>query len=205
MTASPNGSPPRHRMASCGRISVTVAENGRLRIMVAYTVSRSPSATRPSTRSTPESQSRQPPTSVSRAHTSAGLASIRVPASKLLTFGSVLPTAAYGQASAPQSGRPDVEATPDRGRRGQSAGPGPERRDVDPVRGRRRVRRDVPRAALQQGRRPPAVSAGGVGQPDGELGQAAPELTLALRRGLPGILEDLVGVEGATGVQQPLR
>jgi hypothetical protein len=35
MTASPARSPPRQRIASRGRSSVTVTENGRLRIIVA--------------------------------------------------------------------------------------------------------------------------------------------------------------------------
>ena len=35
MVATPKGSPPRQRMASCGRISVTVTGNGLVRIIVA--------------------------------------------------------------------------------------------------------------------------------------------------------------------------
>src|SRR5215212_1084510 len=159
-------------------------------------VSRSPRATLPSTRSTPESQSRQAPTSVSSAQTSAGLASIRVTASKLLT----------DRKSAPPGGsRPYVEGRVSRAT--GAAGP----RDRGRPRRRRPGRAPTPRARRRRSRAaatartarcspprgpagwpPPAVAPGGVGEPDGELGQPAPEPALRRGRALPGVLEDLV-------------
>ena len=55
--------------------------------------------------------------------------------------------------------------------------------------------------AHQQLHRTNRVSALHMGEPDGELCEPLPELTLLAGRGLPRALQHLVGLEGSTGVE----
>ena len=68
-----------------------------------------------------------------------------------------------------------------------------------------RVPADPGGAPAQQGDRADGIAAPGVGQADRQLGQALPQVALSGRSGLPGRLQDLMGMERAPGVQQPLR
>ena len=64
------------------------------------------------------------------------------------------------------------------------------------------VRADALGAPAEQGDRAAGIAPAGVGQPDRDLGQALPQVTLARRGGLPGRLEDLVRVERAAFSEQ---
>src|SRR4051794_21792920 len=77
--------------------------------------------------------------------------------------------------------------------------------DGDAVRRVGRVRLEVRRPPLDQGRRALRVAPRGVRESHGDLRQAAPQLPLGLRRALPRVLEHLVRVERPSGVQQRLR
>jgi hypothetical protein len=57
-------------------------------------------------------------------------------------------------------------------------------------------------AAAEQGDGAAGVTAAGVGQADRDLGQALPQVALVRRSGLPGRLEDLVGMERAAVAEQ---
>ena len=85
------------------------------------------------------------------------------------------------------------------------AGPG----STPPARARRSgtARRGTPRSGRPPGAavdRADPVAPPGVGEPDRELGQPAPQLPLARRGGLPRRLEYLVGLERPTLVEQAL-
>ena len=82
--------------------------------------------------------------------------------------------------------------------------PASQPRDVDAVRRVIPVRPDVFGASPQQRRGAGRVATCGVGQTDGQLRQTAPQRAFGLGRGLPGVLEHFVGMEGHPGVQQPL-
>ena len=62
---------------------------------------------------------------------------------------------------------------------------------------------DVAGAPAQQRHRAARVAAPGVREADRDLGEAAPQLAFRPRNGLPGRLEDLVGVERPALGEQP--
>jgi len=63
------------------------------------------------------------------------------------------------------------------------------------------VARDALGPTPEQGRASEVVPAKGVGQADSKLSQPLPEVSFGVRSGLPGGLQDLVGVERQTFVQ----
>ena len=76
---------------------------------------------------------------------------------------------------------------------------------VNGVRFVRRMNAHNDGIAEEQPGRPGGVAPFGVGEPDGQLGEPAPELAFFVGSGLPRCFEDLVGVERVSGVQESLR
>ena len=64
---------------------------------------------------------------------------------------------------------------------------------------------EAPRCAQEKGLRPTGISAEPVRQSDGELSQRPPEPAFTVRSALPSRLEQLVGFERASRIEQELR
>jgi hypothetical protein len=78
----------------------------------------------------------------------------------------------------------------------------PQASHVDAMRAAGRVAREALSAAPQQARGTASVASQRVGQADGYLSQALPQVALGRRRGLPGRLKHLMRVERAVTVNQ---
>jgi hypothetical protein len=68
-----------------------------------------------------------------------------------------------------------------------------------------RVRLKYPNRPSQDGLGADLIAARGVRQRDGHLSQAAPQLAFSIGRGLPLVLEHLMGEERQPVVDEPLR
>lgn len=77
--------------------------------------------------------------------------------------------------------------------------------EIQPVGSGGHIRRQVPRATFDESHGANSIAPSRMRDTDSELRQPAPQLALAFRPRLPGVFEDLVGVERAILTEQPVR